>query len=101
MDVLPNEEIKREIMDDDIPIVTFENPDIAEARALYGNKHKKYLQKGYKCSLCKFVAQRKWLLAIHRQWHITQKPYKCRVCYARFSSRSKCKLHSLKHAKSQ
>lgn len=111
VELLPNEEIKRETVTDDIPFIAFENPDIEEARALYGkveNKHKKcpqtrkkYPQTGYKCSMCKFVAKRKWLLALHRQWHITQKPYKCRFCQTRFSSRSKCKLHLVKHAKSE
>lgn len=44
-DLLPNDEIKHEIMEADLPIIAFENPDIAVARALYGNKRKKYLKK--------------------------------------------------------
>lgn len=98
-DLLPNDEIKREIMEADLPIIAFENPDIAEARALYGNKRKKYLKKRFKCYMCKYVANRKWLLALHRQWHLTETPYKCRICNKRFSTRTECKHHSLKHVK--
>lgn len=99
VDLLPKEEIKRNFMDDDLPIIEFENPDIVKAKAMYGNKRKKFPKKGYKCSMCKYVAKRKWLLALHRQRHFTEKPYKCRICHKRYSSRSKSKLHTSKHAK--
>lgn len=99
VNLLPNEDIKREIMDDDLPIIAFENPDIAKAKARNGNKQKKHMQKRFKCSMCKYVAKRKWILALHRQWHLTEKPYKCRYCPKRFNLRSKCKRHSMKHAK--
>lgn len=98
-DEWPADEIKHEIMDANLPIITFENPDIAEAKALYGNKRKNYLKKRFKCGMCKYIANRKWMLALHRQWHLTEKPFKCRTCNERFSTRSECKHHSLKHVK--
>lgn len=116
VDGLPNAEIKREMMAVDLPIIEFENPDIAQAKAKYGHKHKyvhfnsmrthqnrlmkkkKYPKKGYKCTMCKYVAERKWLLAMHRQWHLSERPFKCRICQKRFSSRNKRELHQLKHA---
>lgn len=99
VDSMPNVEIKCEIMDADLPIVTFENSDMAAARALYGNKRKKYLKKYYKCSTCTYVTGRKWMLTLHRQWHLTEKPYRCRICDKRFSTQNECKRHSLKHVK--